>query len=366
MSSRKVLDISTENFNYLNDPFPNFRQPTIIGHFSMNGNRDFMKDLSGLQYLVQRETRVNLDLDQNINGVIKPLPIKDDERITNLLKGVLAYKNRFAVDGELKSLQTDFVCFRGLLTVLLCTPYERQDDWCIEAVKWKGTIYLLAIPTSRRLASKDRETERQRQMSSWGYKFEQYMTSSTPSGVSDTQSPVNENEEFCCLFRTRINGISLVYGAEMDAYQSQSNVKENEQLDPGKFMELKTSRVIEHERQDRNFRKFKLLKWWGQSFLVGTKQIICGWRDDRGIVSELETIQVKNIPKMAVDWKPNVCASFLAQFLSKIKTVITEDNLDIVYSIYLDPKVGDVQVTKRHSSSEHILPKWYINCLFML
>ena len=48
------------------------------------------------------------------------------------------------------------------------------------------------------------------------------MTSSTPSGVSDTQSPVNENEEFCCLFRTRINGISLVYGAEMDAYQSQS------------------------------------------------------------------------------------------------------------------------------------------------
>lgn len=32
------------------------------------------------------------------------------------------------------------------------------------------------------------------------------------------------------------------------------SVKENEQLDPGKFMELKTSRVIEHERQDRNFR----------------------------------------------------------------------------------------------------------------
>ena len=75
-------------------------------------NKIQIGSILGLQYLVQRETRVNLDLDQNINGVIKPLPIKDDERITNLLKGVLAYKNRFAVDGELKSLQTDFVCFR--------------------------------------------------------------------------------------------------------------------------------------------------------------------------------------------------------------------------------------------------------------
>ena len=33
-------------------------------------------------------------------------------------------------------------------------------------------------------------------------------------------TPVNENEEFCCIFRSRLGGQSIVYGAEMDAYQS--------------------------------------------------------------------------------------------------------------------------------------------------
>ena len=32
-------------------------------------------------------------------------------------------------------------------------------------------------------------------------------------------TPVNENEEFCCLFRTRLGSHSIVYGAEMDGYR---------------------------------------------------------------------------------------------------------------------------------------------------
>ena len=57
-------------------------------------------------------------------------------------------------------------------------------------------------------------------MSSWGYKFEQLMTTPVPGQEPNTETPVNESEEFCCLFRTRIGKVSVVYGAEMDAYQS--------------------------------------------------------------------------------------------------------------------------------------------------
>ena len=31
--------------------------------------------------------------------------------------------------------------------------------------------------------------------------------------------PVNENEEFCCVFRSRLGGHSIVYGAEMDGFR---------------------------------------------------------------------------------------------------------------------------------------------------
>ncbi len=40
------------------------------------------------------------------------------------------------------SLNTDFVCFRGCLTTLMCTPFEPREDWRVAAVKFRGTIYL--------------------------------------------------------------------------------------------------------------------------------------------------------------------------------------------------------------------------------
>ncbi len=30
---------------------------------------------------------------------------------------------------------------------------------------------------------------------------------------------MNENEEFCCIFRSRLGGQSVVYGAEMDGFR---------------------------------------------------------------------------------------------------------------------------------------------------
>lgn len=99
-------------------------------------------------------------------------------------------------------------------------------------------------------------------MSSWGYKFEQLMTSPNPGECPNTEAPVDENEEFCCLFRTRICGTSIVYGAEMDAYKANRRLNEGEVLNPDKFVEMKTSRMIDNERQDRSFRlKINFWTW---------------------------------------------------------------------------------------------------------
>ena len=53
----------------------------------------------------------------------------------------------------------------------------------------------------------------------------------------------------------------MVYGAEMDAYDSKEKMHRGEKLKPEKFVEMKTSRIVENERQDRTFRRFKILKW---------------------------------------------------------------------------------------------------------
>ena len=106
------MDISVQPDHH-DGPFPNFRQPMILGHFSLNGDREFIRDMSGLQYLhVRRDSKVELDLDHNLHLAKKPLPKKETEKINNLLRGVLSYKNKFTLGDKLDNLHTDVVCFR--------------------------------------------------------------------------------------------------------------------------------------------------------------------------------------------------------------------------------------------------------------
>lgn len=61
--------------------------------------------------------------------------------------------------------------------MLMCTPYEKDEDWIICATKWKGTIFLCASETRRKRLKREQMTDKQKQFMSWGFKFEQYMSS---------------------------------------------------------------------------------------------------------------------------------------------------------------------------------------------
>ena len=85
--------------------------------------------------------------------------------------------------------------------------------------------------------------------------------------------PVNENEEFCCVFKSRLGSNSLLYGAEMDGFKmadasKRCDVAALDLSNDGVFVELKTSRLIENDRQWNSFCRFKTQKWWAQSFMV--------------------------------------------------------------------------------------------------
>jgi len=371
MSGRPIrLDVSTSPHDH-DKEFPNLRQPAIVGEFSLNSDRDFVPDRSGLGYIARPRDpdRVQLDLNHGLDRVIRKGEAAQGgaEGLTNMLQSILHYRQRFALaSGELDSLHTDLVCYRGLLTTLLCSPYEGKEGWEVTAAKWRGTLYLRQQETEERRRQRERETERQKTMSSWGYKFEQYLTSTTPKASPDTSVPVNENEEFCCLFRSKVGGLSLVYGAEMDAYESQEEVQSGDRLKPEKFVEMKTSRIVENERQDRTFRRFKILKWWAQSFLVGTQEVLCGWRDDNGMVWNLESFKVRELPKLGVEWKPNVCFNFLAVLLARLVHCVDE-GLDSVAEVKFDPRRATIEVSVRKldNREEHpVLPKWYTSQLF--
>lgn len=367
-SQKDNLPISSRPEDYDHN-FPNFRRPTIFGSFSLDGSRAFHHDRHQMMYLYKRgEDRAGMDLNKGINIVIRKNEEQTKcEQLDNVLKWILNNKKMFLVketDEKLSSLNTDVVCYRGLLTTIMCSPYEAREGWELLAVKWRGTLYLCQVETEQRKRQRLSETPRQKTMSSWGYKFEQFMVSPHPGIEPNTDTAVNENEEFCCVFRTRLDKFSLVYGAEMDGYDSSERMGEKEVLVPEKFIEMKTSRVIEHQRQQNNFFRFKVLKWWCQSFLVGIQDILVGWRDDDGLVTEVETMKVSRLAKNAVQWKPNVCANFLAQFLSVLSENIRGDDVNRMYKVVRQPGRG---IEMREFFSEHggtFLPRWYTDGLF--
>lgn len=361
------LSLSTNPRDYDRD-FPVFRRPVILGEFSLDSERKFHHDRHQMAYLYRRDgPHVNLDLNKGIQKVKRKVENETKkEQLDNLLKWILVNKSKFLIQGskELLSLNSDFVCYRGLLTTIMCTPYEHREGWEVKVIKWKGTFYICQVETEQKIMQRLKETPRQKMMSSWGYKFEQYMSSSHPESLPDTNMAVNEAEEFCCVFRSRLDRFSLVYGAEMDGYDIREKVEQGEKLLPNKFVEMKTSRMIEHDRQRNNFFRFKVMKWWGQSFLVGIEEIVCGWRNDNGIVSDIQSFSVESLPKSAVDWRANVCVNFLNEFLTELNSNIREDGLKMEYSVAYQPNKGFSFKQAQVSEGETFLPEWYTQSVF--
>ncbi len=105
-----------------------------------------------------------------------------------MLKWISLNKGKFRPAGEsssdddasLDSLLTDFVCYRGLFTMIMCTPYERRDDWILSAVKYRNTIFLHKEETPAQRRQRSQASERMKRMCSWGYKFEQCVNSDRP------------------------------------------------------------------------------------------------------------------------------------------------------------------------------------------
>jgi len=121
---------------------------------------------------------------------------------------------------------------------------------------------------------------------------------------------VNANEEFCAILRLKLADTVIFMAAECDCEE----VTHGER----RYVELKTSKLIREQRDRTSFEKHKLLKFWLQSFLAGVPKIVVGFRDDRGVVHEVQTIETLSIPRMVRaqgHWDPSVCLNFGQQAL---------------------------------------------------
>ncbi|XP_055606371.1 decapping nuclease DXO homolog [Uranotaenia lowii] len=354
--------------------FPTISQPKIVGCFSVGPDREYLPTGENLKYLNLPKPGKRLAIDLNDGFEIRrPKPDSaKQERIDHLLRFILnnedRLRNRDESGGKRKRLSCDFVCFRGLLRMIMCTPYERRTPWIVMATRYRGTIYLCAKETEQKLAEEASQTEQQRRFCYYGFKFEQHILTDEPDRPADTSCPVNESEEFCALFSTTLDGSRVLYGAEMDGITPINPPLDKQTLPPEvlnrlEFVEVKVKRRETNQRQAQNFYRFKTRNWWCQSFLVNVQRLVVGLRNDRGVVDEIREMTLSELDRDSRQyWSASVCMDFCAQFLGEVRRLMNGvDCSGTVFRFTYDAERSNYVGYSifKGTNDESFLPDWY-------
>lgn len=344
-------------------PFPKFSKPLLEGVFSVDGERNYQDSFCNLKYLKVPKI-VNFNLNEGDDSYVDKPASADNEQISQLLTFILHHKKVMT-----RQLAPDFVCFRGLLRLLMSTPYEQREQWIVLVTKYKNTIYLCAEHTQLKKAEKLRRTEKDIRFMRYGFKFESHILSDQPTQPAPGSSrPVIEAEEFCAMYSSEIDGKKILYGAEMDGVISNEVCTNLEHLRKLPMVEVKVKRRETNERQLMNFYRFKSRNWWLQSFLVGIESIFVGIRNDEGLVEEVQKISIKDLSNEAKRnnfWHATVCMNFLNDFLKKV----TQDmkNIDdpaLVFRYQYDTTRSDFVTQHQVDGRKYsFLPQEYINAM---
>ena len=119
------------------------------------------------------------------------------------------------------------------------------------------TLYLEEHLTSAQLKSKNDMPPRQRLMTYYGYAFESWCTSDSPT-QGGWGGDVDTNVQWCQVVKTKLGSTRLLMGGEVDCVRPREDT----------LVELKTSMAIRGPQDEQKFEK-KLLKFYLQSFLLG-------------------------------------------------------------------------------------------------
>lgn len=284
---------------------PVFKPPHIVACFSIDADRKcFPNDRSQLFFVrpcPASDDPVHLNLGDGYENVIKKTKTgRYGEKLDTLLSVIVddfsKYRN---IEFEQKVLRADVVCWRGLLRQIMITPFEEKVGLNVLATRFKGTVYLIAWKSDKQVALEDeQDTPELRRISSYGFKFEQYQQRKNRTQEPDTSLPINENEEFGCVFEGDLDGMHLLYGAEMDGIEEKPDVDlETVDLNSVRFVELKVNLRPQRANQIRNFYKYKVGKWWTQCFLAGVEQMQVGTRTNAGVVDDIYNVNINALVK---------------------------------------------------------------------
>lgn len=409
-------ELKIESDEVRNVSFGNYRK---MGHYSLmnnkvSGTREVVFDDSNLSYLVKIPSG-NFDIKLNDGPYTYGLfnwGAPSNEKLDELLRYFIEKKRlKEALFSHTSLRSFDFITFRGVLTRIMTSPYL-HDEWMVGACLYQGTIYLCPYYQDEEIESMEsinrrgnyfivqtmrfsylfiqnflfavhelvKDTKTTKNLYSFmGYRFEQLMTSSRPNQQSFNLDPFKQTfTEYSLLVNTQIGPRShkynLLYAAEIDALDEGKRREDQSSLH--NFVEIKTTPEIKSIMHFRSMKKYKMIKWWAQCFLVNIPKLVVGYRNDENHCTKIETMRTDEIPNNCSQlWSKAKCIDFLYTFLDFVhKTVTRNINHDMpkqysqvfLFSTFIEkdqPSSTRKILVHRLNRAEHfsILPYWFVD-----
>lgn len=194
-------------------------------------------------------------------------------------------------------------------------------------------------------------TEQQRRSSFYGYSFERLATEPGPSGRSTGggagegrggEGPIDANEEYCNVVKTKIGVYRVLMGAEIDCCDRESSgegpwegVRAGVAAGaPGKrrFVELKCSAEPDNPEKLLRFERDKMLRFYIQSYLAGVPTVVCGFRDRHGKLTRVARWNIQELTLPAKEkrlWEAGPMLAFTQMVLDWLYGTV-EDGKDYV------------------------------------
>ncbi|CAG8447267.1 11407_t:CDS:2 [Ambispora gerdemannii] len=322
-----------------------YKQPVEITSFSYDSNKVLHMDDRELRYYYPPNLVEEADLKNGYDAYIPKENAR--EPIDALLDALFHHQQK---TGEKTISSADVVSWRGIFTKILCTPFARNEPWELGATLWNEHETDWSTEQANAL------TPQHKEMMYWGYKFETLCTiPKPPKEIKSSDDPdlvnrklglVNTNIQYCSVAKATLGRNRLIMGAEVDC---SDDVKPPPPQNPvGSYVELKTSKVIQKEKEQFTFERFKLLKCWAQSFLIGTPKIVFGFRNEMGILQSVKEFKTLEIPRIVRGkpgmWDPTICLNFANQFLEWLRKVVVIDDPRTSYTIMFRKPFKNIEV----------------------
>ncbi|CAG8575126.1 9954_t:CDS:2 [Ambispora leptoticha] len=336
-----------------------YKQPVEITSFSYDSDKVLHMDDRQLRYYYPPNLAEEADLTKGYDTYIPKENAR--EPIDALLDALFHHQQK---TGEKAISGADVVSWRGIFTKILCTPFTRNEPWELGATLWNEH------DTDLSMAQANAITPRHKEMMYWGYRFETICTvPKPPNEIKSSDDPdlinrklelVNPNIQYCSVAKTTLGRTRLIMGAEVDC---SNDVKPPPPQNPvGSYVELKTSKVIQKEKDQFTFERFKLLKCWAQSFLIGTPKIVFGFRNETGILQSIREFKTLEIPRIVRGkpgmWDPSICLNFANQFLEWLRKVVVIDDPRTSYTIMFRKPFREIEVVHSGVGNSAVAEKY--------